>query len=154
MNQQDTTIANINVVLGEATKEAIANNMGPLDVTTVQNISNLTDIEINQWNCTANTKTRVKGFRDYTSIFLADTDALAQIRREMLCPIMLGYPIKPILSPCCGRVFDKTALSQHLRNSGEVSGGNCPLCRKFIRTSLLLEIIGNASLLCIIELCK
>ena len=100
----------------EATKEAIANNMGPLDVTAVQNISNLTDIEINQWNCTANTKTRVKGFRDYTRIFLADTDALAQIRREMLCPITLGYPIKPILSPCCDRVFDKTALYLHLRN--------------------------------------
>ena len=154
MIQQDTTIANIKVVLGETTKETIANNMGSLDIITVHDISILTDNEIDQWNCSTNTKTRIKGFRDYTKLFLEDTDALSQIRREMLCPITLVYPNQPILSPCCGRIFDKTALSQHLRNSGEVSGGKCPLCRQFIRTSLLYEIVGNASLKCIIDQCK
>lgn len=155
MFQQDTTIANIKVVLGETTKEAISNNLGDLDVITVYNISNLKDQDIDQWNCTTNTKTRLKGFRDYTKLFLEDTDSLSQIRCEIQCPITLSYPDTPILSPCCGHIFDKSALFHYLKESNmSLQGGMCPLCRGFIRTSLLLEIVGNASLLNIIEFCK
>lgn len=154
MIKHDTTIVNFNVVLDEEVKKAIIKNIGPLEVITAQNISILTDNEIDQFNCSTSIKTQLKKFRNYTKIFLENTDALSQIRREMLCPITLDYPNKVVLSPCCGHIFDKSALYQYLKEMGNLSGGKCPLCHQFIRTSILLELVGDASLRQIIEQCR
>ena len=155
MIQQDTTVSNIKVVLGETTKDAIAKNLGDLNIVTLLNVSGLKDCEIDNWNCSNNTKTRLKGFRDYTKLFLEDTDSLSHIRRELLCPITLSLPKTPILSPCCGQIFDKSALFHHLKESENATmiGGKCPLCRSYIRTSLLLELVGNTSLRNMIAYC-
>jgi hypothetical protein len=140
-NNQDTTLDHLDVLLGDVTKEVIINYIGMLSMVTIRQFCDVVDEAIEQWDCTANTKTRVKRFRDYSKLFVSTDNVLANARRELICPIILTYPEHPIPVPCCGRIYECVELFKHLDIQTNELGPNelgptCPTCKSLLTKSV------------------
>ena len=124
---QDTTINSLHIIIGDATKKALVDTFQTtLDCITIRMVSCLTNEQVDTMNCTQNTKTRIKGFIEYTKL-LQNENTLNRIRINMTCPILLTLPSNPFVTPCCGKVFERTALFTYLKE-GNLQRA-CPLCK-------------------------
>jgi hypothetical protein len=60
------------------------------------------------------------------------TDTLERLRAELTCPFTIEVAEDPVISPCCGRIFDRVAVIRHAATHEAISF-QCPCCKLPIR---------------------
>lgn len=64
-----------------------------------------------------------------------DCDVLVSIKQDFTCPVTYELVKEPIVSPCCGRIFEREATNDARLHQKPDAGGShcimtCPLCRE------------------------
>lgn len=138
---QDRTIATIPIYLGPKMSDAIRDAFRTeTSNITCRMISALSDKEIENIDASQSIKRDLRKLRDYTRLFKEDEDRhlnkVRALERDFLtCPLTYELARDPVLSPCCGHVFEKTAVHQSVRYQAPDAGGHrytfvCPLCKQ------------------------
>lgn len=137
---QDSTIDSIPIYLGTKMSGAIQLAFGAVpSAITCRMVSDLPDQQIEALPVSDRIKRDLRKLRDYTRLFREETErALSRLQimeRDFLtCPLTIDPVKDPVLSPCCGHVFEREAVHQARWNQPPDSGGYrhrfvCPLCR-------------------------
>jgi len=136
MYQQDGPIGNMPIVFSPEIRGALSALLHcPYDQITPRMVHPILDEQINSLNITPLSKAKLRSIRDYTVLLRSDSDHLDRIRGQMTCPICIQVSHTPIISSCCGSVFDKVCIDNVLDSQTPDAGGHryiikCPLCRK------------------------
>lgn len=107
---------------------------------TLHQVQNLTDDQINDMEVSNNIKDRIRSLRLLVNRMVPEADKLDQIKAHCTCPLTLCIAENPIMTQCCGAIFDGNRLFSYL---GAALDKTCPLCRTSMSSSFLLQCSQN-----------
>lgn len=134
--QKDAPIGDAPLVFGAEIRMALMRCTGlEYDKITKRHVAELRQEQIEGLEISDQLRRKLTSLRNYTSSLLHDCDLLAYIRREFTCPIAYDIVTDPVISPCCGKIFDKEEARRSLAHQKPDPGGyryimQCPLCRQ------------------------
>lgn len=132
---QEHTIERLPYLLGEETEAALrAHYTGVLP--TYRQLSEMTDEALLHLQTSDQVKGRIKALRCLVQQLRPDASVVDRVRALCTCPLTLEVVRSPAVSPCCGAVFEGSALFTHI---GSSMVKQCPLCRAPMSVGFLLN---------------
>ena len=127
---QDGPLSSLPIVMGPAVECAVLTYFGVSDLSslTPRMVLDLTDGQIASISSTPAARTRIRGLRGIIKLFSPDASTIDRIRAEVTCPITWSLATDPVVSPCCGRVFNRKELMHYHAQDISLTA-ICPCCR-------------------------
>lgn len=83
-------------------------------------------------------------------------NTLTKIKAELICPLSGIYPNKPIISICCGKIYDSSSLWSYFQNlrSSESLLKPCPNCQQMVSPAYIFQQNQHTSLSTLVRIVR